>query len=274
MASFNPLGPQAFFTPIPTPGITPAPVPQTVLTAAAIPPLTPPITPAASIGVGSQPALAQIVALLQSLLTQLGGGSFTGALGVTPAAVKPAAVPLADVAAGFDTLQNGEPIDPAVLAEAAGDDGILTQEEAAALDGVTCINKETGEELPIGECMIANDVTAIDVASAVNTPIADVAAGFDTLQNGEPIDPAVLAAAAGADGILTRAEAATLDGVVCINKATGEELPIAECMIANDVYAINLGTAADAEGAGGAGDADGEEDGAGGAGGAEEECDG
>jgi hypothetical protein len=147
--------------------------------------------------------------------------------------------PLATVAAGFDTTQNGKPIDPAVLAKAAGSDGILTVEEATQLKGVMCKNKKTGEVLPIAECMAKNGVGAISInANAV--PLATVAAGFDTTQNGKPIDPAVLAKAAGADGVLTQAEAAKLKGVMCKNKKTGEVLPIAECMIKNKVPAINL----------------------------------
>ena len=241
MGSISPLGINnpLLFGQTPPPVIAPPVVQQpTVLTAAPPPAIS-----------NTQPILQQIMSMLMSLLQQLGGGGFNGALGATPppAAATPKPVPLADVAKGFDTLQNGKPIDPKVLADAAGADGILTQAEAAKLDGVTCINKKTGEELDIAACMKKNGVTSIDVASGVNTAIADVAKGFDTLQDGKPIDPKVLAKAAGADGILTQAEAATLDGVVCVNKETGEELDIAACMKKNGVFAINLGIAADAE---------------------------
>jgi hypothetical protein len=170
------------------------------------------------------------------------------------------AVPLATVAAGFDTTQDGKPIDPAVLAKAAGADGILTQEEAAAspdLKNVLCTNKKTGEVLPIAECMTKNGVPSINLnadAKLAPVPLATVAAGFDTTQNGKPIDPAVLAKAAGADGVLTITEASTLQDVLCTNKKTGEILPIAECMAKNGVASIQL--SADAA-KGGAGAADG-----------------
>jgi hypothetical protein len=95
-----------------------------------------------------------------------------------------------------------------------------------------------------------DDIKAVVKAGTTDlnkpVPLADIAKGFDTLQNGQPIDPKVLAAAAGTDGILTQAEATKLAGVICVNKKTGEKLPIAECMAKNGVFSINLGTAATA----------------------------
>lgn len=81
-----------------------------------------------------------------------------------------APVPLAKVAEKFDTTQNGQPVNPAVLAKAAGEDGILTQAEAKQLPDVLCKNKETGEVLPIAECMQKNGVGAIDLGGGAGAP--------------------------------------------------------------------------------------------------------
>jgi hypothetical protein len=77
---------------------------------------------------------------------------------------------LAKVAEKFDTTQNGQPVNPAVLAKAAGEDGILTQAEAKQLPDVLCKNKETGEVLPIAECMQKNGVSAIDLGGGAGAP--------------------------------------------------------------------------------------------------------
>lgn len=110
------------------------------------------------------------------------GGAPAGSPGGAPAAGTPAGtpggapaganapVPIADVAKKFDTTQNGQPINPAVLAKAAGTDGILTQAEAAQLTDVLSTNKETGEVLPLAECMRKNGVSAIDLGTGGGTP--------------------------------------------------------------------------------------------------------
>lgn len=81
-------------------------------------------------------------------------------------------MPLSEITKGFDAKQNGKPVSLDVLKKAAGNDGILTQEEAKALKDVQVTNKKTGEVLPLAECMAKNGVTAINLNPDAKPPAA------------------------------------------------------------------------------------------------------
>lgn len=150
-------------------------------------------------------------------------------------------VPISELAKTFSAQQNGQAVDPALLLKAAGKDGLLTVKEAASLQDVILTNNDTGETLNLVDCMIKNGVASIDLNEPdAGVPLADILTNFSVLQNGQDVDLAVLAQAAGTDGILTRQEAAPLQNVIAVNKQTGRTLNLADCMAVNKVSAIDL----------------------------------
>jgi hypothetical protein len=80
-------------------------------------------------------------------------------------------VPLADLAAKFAFIQNGTDVSTDNLLAAAGEDKILSQDEAEVLQNVIVINNETGKTLNLADCMKANNVKAIDLRAI--TPVEE-----------------------------------------------------------------------------------------------------
>lgn len=88
-------------------------------------------------------------------------------------------VPLADLTDKFTIIQNGKDVSINDLLAAAGDDKILSQSEAEALQNVIVINNATGKTLNLADCMKANDVKAIDLRSANPATPADTTPATD-----------------------------------------------------------------------------------------------